>query len=71
MPYVKEIYTHYYNPDLSKSNLFRKSSKGIFGQIEGRFSNAGALTKFDILTTANTSGEEIACLADLNDHFSR
>lgn len=70
MPYVKEIYTHYYNPDLLKSNLFRKSSKGIPGQIEGWFGNAGALTKFDVITTANTSGEQMACKADLNDRLA-
>lgn len=70
IPYVKEIYTHYYNPDLSKSNLFRKSSKGIPGQLEGWFGNAGALTKFEVITTANTSGEQMACQADLNDRFT-
>jgi len=69
VPYVKEIYVHYYNPDLAKPNLFRKSSKDIGGQIEGWFSNNGALTKFGILTTAQTADQLNACIADLNERF--
>jgi len=68
--YVKGIYTHHYNPDLTKSNKFRKSSKGIGDQLEGWFSNAGALTKFDIITTAETSRELQACMVDLMERFS-
>ncbi len=67
--YVNDIYTHYYNPDLTKPNRFRKSSKGIENQLEGWFCNAGALTKFDIITTAETSRELQACMVDLNEQF--
>lgn len=66
VPYVKEIYTHYYNPDLNEPKRFRRSSKGLVGQIEGIFSNAGATTKFDLITTATTR-ELAACIADLNN----
>ncbi len=69
--YVDGIYTHYYNPDLTKPNRFRKSSKGVKNQLEGWFSNAGALTKFDIMTTAETSRELQACIADLNERFAK
>lgn len=65
--YVKEIYTHYYNPDLMDRKSFRKSSKGLKGQVEGVFSNNGATTKFDVITTAARKREEAACIADLNN----
>jgi len=69
VPYVKEIYTHYYNPNLTRKNTFRKSSKGIDSQIEGWFCNAGALTKFDIITTSVRISEQRACLIDLRERF--
>ena len=71
VPYVDAIYTHYYNPDLTRPNRFRKSSKGTENQLEGWFSSAGALTKFDIITTAETSRELHACIADLNERFDQ
>lgn len=66
LPYVKEIFTHYYNPDLVKANCFRKSSRGNMSHVEGWFSKGGALTKFDVMTTASTREEQQACIADLN-----
>ena len=69
--YVDTVYTHYYNPDLTKPNRFRKSSKGIENQLEGWFSNAGALTKFDVKTTAETPQELQACIVDLNERFAK
>lgn len=71
VPYVNEIYTHYYNPDLNEPVRFRKSAKGETGQVEGIFSNAGATTKFSILTTAKTKRQTDACIADLNDRYAR
>ena len=68
--YVDSIYTHYYNPDLTKPNRFRKSSKGIKNQLEGWFCNAGALTKFDIITTSSKQSELQACIADLTERFA-
>jgi hypothetical protein len=70
IPYVKEIYTHYYNPSLNAPSRFRKSAKGLAGQVEGIFSNAGATTKFDIVTTAQTRRQLQACIADLNDSLT-
>ena len=69
IPYVQGVYTHYYNPELKRTNMFRKSSKGIQGQVEGWFSNSGALTKFDIMTTAETEQQLMAVIADLNSRF--
>ncbi|ABC76478.1 putative CRISPR-associated protein [Syntrophus aciditrophicus] len=66
-PYVKEIYTYYYNPNLNEPVRFRKSAKGKTGQIEGIYSNVGATTKFDLITTAQNSRQLQACIADLND----
>lgn len=65
--YVKEIYDHYYNQDLTARRGFRRSTKGLRGQIEGIFSNNGATTKFDIITTAANERELKACIADLNN----
>jgi putative CRISPR-associated protein (TIGR02619 family) len=66
-PYVKEIYTHYFNPQLSSSIRFRRSAKGLPGQVEGTFGNAGATTKFDIITTAKDVRQLQACIADLSE----
>ncbi len=65
-PYVKEIYTHYYNPRLIKQNCFRRSAQGLQGQVEGWYSNAGAITKFDVITTAKNSRELGAVIVDLS-----
>lgn len=71
LPYVNRIYTHYYNPDLNEPCRFRKSSRGKNDQIEGIFNNAGATTKYDILTTASNKRELSACIADLNNRFAK
>ena len=68
-PFVNRIYTHYFNPSLVRRNIFKRSSKDMTGQVEGWFSNAGALTKFDVVTTARTEQELQACIADLNNRF--
>lgn len=67
--YVNGIYTHYFNPDLTRARLFRRSSKGVAGQAEGWFCNDGALTKFDVMTTAETEDQVKAAIADLNNRF--
>ena len=69
-PFVKEIYTHYYNPSLNVPIRFRKSAKDPRHQLEGIFSNAGATTKFDIITTAQNSRQMQACIAELNGSFA-
>jgi len=67
VPYVSEIYTFYFNPDLNIPIRFRKSAKGAVDQVEGHFSGNGATTKFIVLTTAKTEEENRACIADLNN----
>lgn len=69
-PFVKEIYTHYYNPSLNVPIRFRKSAKDPRHQLEGIFSYAGVTTKFDIITTAQNSRHIQACIAELNDSFA-
>jgi len=69
LPYVKGIYTHYFNPALSRANRFRKSSKGKINQIEGWYTFREALTKFDIITTATTEEQRQAVLFDLTRRF--
>lgn len=64
-PYVKKIFTHYYNPDLPLKNYFRPSAKGNFSQIEGGYSNGKTATKFDLVTTAKNKEQQNAVLADL------
>lgn len=68
-PYVKRIFTHYYNPSLPRPNRFRKSAKGESSQVEGWYSFAGATTKFDITTTAATPEQQSACIVDLMERF--
>jgi len=67
LPYVTRIYTHYYNPKLNEPCRFRKSAQGKNDQVEGIFSNAGATTKYDVMTTATNKRELSACIADLNN----
>lgn len=68
--YVTEISTHYYNRDLSRRNIFRKASKASPNQLEGWYSNDGALTKFFVRTTAITPLQLQTCIADLNYRFA-
>jgi len=68
-PYVKRIYTHYYNPDLPLKNYFRRSASGEVSQIEGGYSENKATTKFDVITTVQTVEEQQAVVVDLNERF--
>lgn len=65
IPYVIRIYVYYYNPRLPLKNYFRPSSKGDVSQIEGGFSDGKATTKFDVVTTAQSAGQQNAALVDL------
>jgi putative CRISPR-associated protein (TIGR02619 family) len=69
-PYVKRIYTHYYNPDLPETNAFKPSTKGGISQVMGIFSDGKATSKFDVVTTAQNKGERDAVLADLHEYLS-
>jgi len=69
VPYVNRLYTHYYNPGLPGKNYFRKSATGEVSQIEGGYSDGKALTKFDVVTTAATSAQRDAALADLREQL--
>lgn len=60
--YVRACRTDYWNPDLSLSSLFRLKGD----KIEGIFSNGTWTVKFIVETSANTSGQRAACVADLN-----
>ncbi|OPY90894.1 MAG: CRISPR-associated protein (Cas_APE2256) [Syntrophus sp. PtaU1.Bin208] len=70
LPYVTEIYTHYFNPRLNVPIRFRKSAKDPRCRVEGVFSNAGATTKFDITTNAKNSRQLQSCIADLSDKLA-
>jgi putative CRISPR-associated protein (TIGR02619 family) len=69
VPFVKEIYTHYYNPDLPLAHYFRPSSRTDVSQVEGGFSDGKATIKFDIITTATTKAQRAAALEYLKEHF--
>ena len=60
--YVRGCRTHYWNPDLPSSNLFRLRGE----QIEGIYSNGSWTVKFYVDTSSNTQGQRAACVADLN-----
>jgi hypothetical protein len=64
-PYVKRIFTRYYNPDLPMKNYFRPSKTGNVSQIEGGYSNGKGATKFDLVTTAKNEMERNAAMVDL------
>lgn len=66
-PYVKWIYTHYFNPGLPQKNGFRPSAGGDLSKVEGVYSDGKATTKFDIVTTARTEDQRNAVLVDLCD----
>ncbi|MFP3868868.1 MAG: putative CRISPR-associated protein [Desulfobacteraceae bacterium] len=65
LPYVKRIYTHYFNPGLTVKNYFRQSATGKKSQIEGGYTDGKALIKFDLVTTATTESQRDSVLADL------
>jgi len=60
--YVQKCRTHYWNPDLSSSNLFRLKGD----EIEGIYSNGSWTVKFYVDTSSKTEGQRSACIADLN-----
>ena len=65
LPYVERIYTASYNPSLPLKNYFRPSKDGEISKVEGGYSDGKATTKFNVVTTAKTTGERDAVLADL------
>jgi len=69
VPYVKKIYTHYYNPDLPSRNSFRRSTKEPISQVEGTYSDGKATTVFDVVTTATTEAHLRAIMIDLYSRF--
>jgi len=64
-PYVKRIYTHYYNPNLPRKICFRPSTTEKIDQVEGWYSDGKATTKFDLVTTAAKKIQQKAVIADL------
>lgn len=70
LPYVKRIYTYYYNPDLPKINYFRRSSSGDNSHVEGGYSDGKATTKFDVVTTAVTASQRDVVIADLMEKIA-
>lgn len=64
---VMQCSTFYYNPDLAERTRFRLGSKGI----EGVFSNGTYTVKFIVETTAQTSGQQAAVVAALNEWLDR
>lgn len=61
-PYVRTCHADYWNPDLSSPVLFRLKGE----EIEGIFSNGSWTVKFIVETSANTTDEREACVADMN-----
>lgn len=68
--FVNGIYTHYYNPDLERGNDFRRTKSDSISELEGYYSNNGALTKFTILTTAKNMQQRNAAIVWLNENFA-
>ena len=66
-PYVQGCRTHYWNPDLSSTSLFRVKGDAI----EGVYSNGSWTVKIIFETSATTSGQREACIADLNYRFGK
>ncbi|MEZ5581395.1 MAG: putative CRISPR-associated protein [Candidatus Competibacteraceae bacterium] len=61
-PYVRQCRTHYWNPNLSRSLMFRLKGE----DIEGVVSNGSWTVKIIVDTSATTAGQREACVADLN-----
>jgi putative CRISPR-associated protein (TIGR02619 family) len=66
VPYIRTCRTHYWNKDLSQPTFFRLKAN----DIEGVLSNGKWTVKFIVETTAITPGQVLACIADLNHHYS-
>ena len=62
VPYVRRCSDLYWNPDLSKPILFRRSSHGV----EGVYSNGTWCFKFMVETTAENDASYDEIVADLN-----
>lgn len=62
-PYVLSCHSTYWNPDLPESPRFRMSS----GKVQGIYSNGTWCVKFEVVTTAEDSGQLRVVVADLND----
>lgn len=69
VPYVTRIYTFYYDKDLPLPKYFRASAKGTVSSLDGAYSDGKATTKFTVVTTAKTTGERNAAMADLNEKY--
>ena len=54
---------YYYNPDLGERTRFRPGAHGI----EGIFSDGSYTVKFRIETSAQTTGQQSAVVAALNE----
>ena len=61
-PYAQGCRTHYWHPNLSRASLFRLKGE----DIEGIFSNGSWTVKIIVETSATTTGQREACIADLN-----
>ncbi|MBF0412089.1 MAG: putative CRISPR-associated protein [Desulfamplus sp.] len=68
-PFVSGIYLYYYNRDLEKKNTFRRTSSNSISEIDGWYSNDGAITKFTVKTTAKTIQERDAAIVWLNENY--
>jgi len=62
-PWVSHCATFYYNPDLGELTRFRPGAHGI----EGIFSDGSYTVKFRIETSAQTTGQQSAVVAALNE----
>jgi putative CRISPR-associated protein (TIGR02619 family) len=62
-PYVIHCRTHYWNPDLSTSSLFRLQGET---DIEAVYSNKTWTVKFILQTTGTAPSQRDACIYDLN-----
>ena len=71
LPYVTRINTFYYHPDLPLKPYFRPSAKGDPASVEGGYGDGKATTKFNMFTTATTSAQQRAVIADLYDRLGR
>ncbi|MBF0230062.1 MAG: putative CRISPR-associated protein [Desulfamplus sp.] len=68
--FVNRIYIYYYNRDLEKQNIFRRTEDDKISEIDGWYSNDGAITKFTVRTTAETLQQRNAAIAWLNESFA-
>ncbi len=70
VPYVQRIRTWYYNPDLDRPKVFKRTAGTRIGEVEGWYTEKGALAKFVVHTSASTDDQTLACMADLNQRSS-